>query len=147
MSTRQSPHGGLNEYSSPPVRRLQSHSMHRTEHCSGPLRAHCLIGIGLGGWVFGGVRGYASAPLPSIRDITNVPFFLWLGLLLRTFGMTQMKQACPIYPPPPPLYKLRPCPSYSRGFIIVVDTGGGFIFVSEVPVSSTQFLLRVGRAT
>ena len=33
------------------------------------------------------------------------------------------------------------------GFIIVVDTGGGFIFVSEVPVSSTQFLLRVGRAT
>ena len=47
------------------------------------------------------------------------------------------------YPPPPLLDKLRPCPSYS----IVVDTGGGFIFVSEVPVSSTQFLLRVGRAT
>ena len=33
------------------------------------------------------------------------------------------------------------------GYIKVVDTGGGFIFVSEVPVSSTQFLLRVGRAT
>ena len=31
--------------------------------------------------------------------------------------------------------------------VIVVDTGGVFIFVSEVPVSSTQFLLRVGRAT
>ena len=33
------------------------------------------------------------------------------------------------------------------GFIIVVDVGGGFIFISEAPDSSTQFLLRVGRAT
>ena len=50
-----------------------------------------------------------------------------------------------VVPPPPPLYKLRlagrPLGVHRSG------RHGGWFLLSEVPASSTQFLLRVGRVT
>ena len=68
---------------------------------------------GLFSAIGGGCLANPAAPASAMMTMMHRGKLPWTGKVRRTMTMTP-GPTCTLVVPPPPLYKPRPCPSYSR---------------------------------